>query len=64
MTWRRNTGKCPPSAKGKRVHVRLNGGYTTVGNEPAGWAADERGACDWSLSQHSHAIAEYEVINE
>ena len=52
--WKPNPGQCPREAKGKRVVVRLNNGsicgeipITTV--TPAGWAADGKQGCNWTL---------------
>lgn len=63
MTWRKNTGKYPRSAKGKRVHVRLVNGYADPLNGPR-WPADEKGGCNWDQTGSDWDIAEYEVINE
>jgi hypothetical protein len=59
---RTNHGKMPADAKGKRVHVVLRGGYATRGREPAGWAADGKGGCDWTLSQSPFSIVEWEIV--
>ncbi|MXP24850.1 hypothetical protein GRI39_02155 [Altererythrobacter indicus] len=62
-----NPGHLPPECNtddGKiiRVHVQLINGYRTKGKEPAGWAANGRGGCRWSLTGNAHDIEFYEVI--
>lgn len=63
---RRNPGRLPPIAAGKRVVVRLRNGdvwgrdaVTTV--TPAGWAADGKSGCRWSLTGSPHDIVAFEV---
>jgi|GEM_PF-1504891 len=62
MAWFKNPGRLPGMAKGKRVHVILEGGYTTVGKEASGWPADGQYGCNWAIKNHPAAIKGYEVI--
>lgn len=61
-----NPGHLPPEAIGKRVRVLLaNGEPGRTDNNPmspAGWAAEGRGGCRWSIEGNPFDIAEYEVI--
>lgn len=62
-----NHGRCPLEAEGKRIRgVLRNGtrfGFEPVANAvPAGWAADGKGACNWSLDLGDWSISEWEVI--
>lgn len=65
-----NPGRCPPEAKGKRVRVVLEKdratmrqpAYDTNPMSPPGWAADGKGACNWSRNGDPHNIAFYEVV--
>lgn len=62
-----NPGHLPPETAGKRVIVALRNG-SVCGREPVssggprGWAADGRGGCRWSLTNHPFDIINYEVI--
>lgn len=63
----RNPGYCPTGAAGKRVIVKLRNGRVCgrepVGNAlPAGWAADGRQGCRWSLTGDPFDIVAYEVL--
>ena len=64
--WKKNTGKCPDEAKGKRVRVWLacghEGSYDDNPMSPPSWAADGKGACSWKLTGGPHNIAFYQVI--
>lgn len=65
--WKRNPGRLPDEAKGKRVVVMLaNGsvcGETPVSKETkAGWAADGKGGCRWSLTNDPFDIHWYRVL--
>jgi hypothetical protein len=72
MAFRPNRGECPPECivrdddgnitGFRRVHVRLRGGYTTVGREPSGWLSSGRGGCRWTIRNDPFDITEYEVI--
>jgi hypothetical protein len=60
MTWKRNPGKCPEEAKGKRVRVRLAG----TGEEPkygdeVGWPAN---TTRWTVTGHPYDVKDFEVI--
>lgn len=64
-----NSGKCPPSAFGKRVRVilRHNGAEPTYANVtrpdlPPGWAADGRNGCRWSLIGSPFDIVGFRVL--
>lgn len=67
-----NPGHLPEEAKGKRVRVVLVKDMVTM-REPTyddhwnpmskpGWAADGKGGCRWTLTNHPFDIAFYEVI--
>jgi hypothetical protein len=57
-----NPGHFPDETSGKRVRVRLRNGYDTAAREPAGWAADGKGGCNWKLQGHPFDIVSYQVI--
>lgn len=61
-----NPGALPPEAQGRRVRVRLRNGALGRTDDnpmsPAGWAADGKGGCRWSLTGGPFDIVAYEVI--
>jgi hypothetical protein len=62
-----NPGHCPDEARGKRVVVQLrmggvHGRELVSAVTPAGWAADDRGACRWTLTGDAADIVGYQVL--
>lgn len=64
-----NPGRCPKEAAGKRVLVilRYSMAEPKYANETRpdlspGWAADERGACRWTLRNDPFDIIGYRVL--
>lgn len=66
--WKKNPGRCPEEAKGKRVRVIL-----AHGDEPKydsewqpmskpGWPADGKGGCVWSKRGIDQDIEWYRVL--
>jgi hypothetical protein len=65
--WRENHGRMPGLAAGKRIVVELrNGsicGEQPVGSgSPAGWPADGKGGCRWSLEGSDFDIVRYRIL--
>ncbi len=64
--FRRNPGRCPDEAVGKRVLVAQMTGELGRADDnpmsPAGWAADGRGGCAWTLDGSPWNIDQYRVI--
>ena len=62
-----NTGRMPRSAAGKRVAVILANGKRpdpdfNGSGYPRGWAADGKGACNWTLTGHPFDIVGWMVL--
>lgn len=60
MSWKPNPGYCPPTAKGKRVKVKLRNG-----NVESGWPADRSVAgrnppMRWTLEDHPADVLEWD----
>lgn len=65
--WQENAGTCPARAMGKRVAVILRNGSVCGENpvangSPAGWPADGKGACRWSLEGSDFDIVKYRIL--
>lgn len=64
--WRKNDGKQPRGTRGKRVRVVLTNGIASVDSiapgAAAGWAADGKGGCRWTLTGHPFDIAWFLVL--
>lgn len=64
--WKKNPGRCPDGAKGKRVRVWLvagrEGTYDANPMSPPGWAADGKGGCSWKIDGSPFNIAFYQVL--
>lgn len=58
---RRNDGRFPRAAKGKRVRVRLFDGYDSASQSPGGWAAD---TTQWGISDppKGYEVQEWELL--
>lgn len=65
--WHENAGTCPTRAMGKRVAVILRNGSVcgekpVANGAPAGWPADGKGGCRWSLTGHDFDIVKYRIL--
>ncbi len=54
---KRNEGRLPRAAQGKRVRVKLRNGKMP----PESWAADGKNGCRWTLTDDPHDIVAYEI---
>lgn len=65
-TWKKNPGRCPADAKGRRVEVKLANGEVAKGDpnpmSPPGWAADGPNGLKWERRGFDFDVDYYRVI--
>lgn len=60
---KRNTGRMPPDAAGKRIRGKLRCGKMFGFDSPT-WAADGKGGCNWKIDPpHDYNVVLYEIAD-